>query len=103
MCGIAGVVRTRGGRPIRRPVVDAMTDAMSHRGPDGRGIWASDDGLAVLGHRRLAIVDLSNAGRQPMGNADGTIQVTFNGEIYNFRQLRSELEAKGHCLRSQSD
>ncbi len=76
---------------------------MAHRGPDGDGVWISDDNKTGLGHRRLAIVDLSEAGRQPMGNRDGSIQVTFNGEIYNHRELRSDLESRGFQFRSQSD
>lgn len=80
-----------------------MTDAMTHRGPDGHGYWASSDQRVALGHRRLAIIDLSEKGKQPMSNEDGTVWVTFNGEIYNFVELRSELRAQGHVFRSGSD
>ena len=76
---------------------------MAARGPDGKGEWVSDDGRVGFGHRRLSIIDLSDAGAQPMASADGTLVVTFNGEIYNYRELRRGLEAKGHVFRSQSD
>lgn len=99
MCGIAGAVSGLGGD--LEPRVKAMTDALWHRGPDDWGVWA--DELCCLGHRRLAIIDLSSAGRQPMANADGTIWVTFNGEIYNFQSLRAELEGLGHHFRTCTD
>ena len=103
MCGIVGIVSQSSERVVRAELLRAMTDTMTHRGPDGWGTWMSDDGCVGLGHRRLSIMDLSEAGRQPMPNADGTVQVTFNGEIYNFRALRRELEARGHRFRSESD
>jgi asparagine synthase (glutamine-hydrolysing) len=78
-----------------------MIDAQAHRGPDARGVWS--DGRCALGHRRLSIIDLSEAGRQPMSNARGDIQITFNGEIYNFQELRRELEGLGHCFRTRTD
>ena len=78
-----------------------MIDAQAHRGPDARGVWS--DGRCALGHRRLSIIDLSEAGRQPMSNARGDIQITFNGEIYNFQQLRRELEGLGHDFRTRTD
>jgi asparagine synthase (glutamine-hydrolysing) len=78
-----------------------MIDAQSHRGPDAWGVWA--DGACALGHRRLSIIDLSEAGRQPMANADGSLQITFNGEIYNFQQLRNELESLGCQFRTRTD
>ena len=80
-----------------------MVDAMESRGPDGRGTWWSGDRVVGLGHRRLAIIDLSEHGRQPMCNEDGTVWITFNGEIYNYRELRRELEANGHVFRSHTD
>jgi len=103
MCGIAGAIRTRPGEPVTPDLLAAMAETMAHRGPDDQGVWICPDGQAGLAHRRLAIVDLSPAGHQPMGNASGSVQVTFNGEIYNFRQLRRELEARGHRFRSQCD
>jgi asparagine synthase (glutamine-hydrolysing) len=76
---------------------------MSHRGPDGEGIWFSKDGRIGLAHRRLAIVDLSSAGKQPMTDTHGSLEITFNGEIYNHQDLRIELQGRGHVFRSQSD
>jgi asparagine synthase (glutamine-hydrolysing) len=84
-------------------VLIAMRDSMVHRGPDDAGIWIDPSGGCALGHRRLSIIDLSEEGRQPMGNADGSIQVTFNGEIYNFQDLRDALAAQGHRFHSHTD
>jgi asparagine synthase (glutamine-hydrolysing) len=78
-----------------------MVRTLAHRGPDGEGVWSS--GPIALGHRRLAIIDLSPAGRQPMSNARGTVWITFNGELYNFRQVRGELEARGYRFQSSTD
>ena len=100
MCGIVGLLNLA-GRPESPAVVQRMADALAHRGPDGEGVWA--DGEAILGHRRLAIIDLSPAGRQPMLTADGCYALTYNGEIYNFRELRTELEAKGAQFHSRTD
>jgi len=84
-----------------RPCVERMTGALAHRGPDASGIWS--DEFCTLGHRRLAIIDLSETGRQPLSNEDGTIWITFNGEIYNFQSLRVELEALGHQFHTRTD
>jgi asparagine synthase (glutamine-hydrolysing) len=100
MCGIAGMVRWDGA-PVLPEQIDAMAAAMTHRGPDACGVYV--DGGAGIGMRRLAIIDLSPLGRQPMQNEDGQIQVVYNGEIYNFRELRAQLEAEGHRFRSTSD
>src|SRR5574337_1830219 len=78
-----------------------MNAALAHRGPDGEGIYVR--GPVGLGHRRLAIIDLSDDARQPMANEDGSVMITFNGEIYNFMELRKELEGKGHIFRCRSD
>ena len=94
MCGIAGFVGEGG-----RGELEAMTTALAHRGPDGAGFFVDQAAAVHLGHRRLAIIDIAG-GRQPMANADGTIQVIFNGEIYNFRELRAELAASGHVFKS---
>ena len=95
------------GRPVDRDALAAMTDAMRHRGPDARGVEAfGGDGCAPsagLGHRRLSIIDLSEQGRQPLCNEDGTVWVTFNGEIYNYLALRAELKAAGHVFSSDTD
>ncbi|MGE0706967.1 MAG: asparagine synthase (glutamine-hydrolyzing) [Planctomycetota bacterium] len=101
MCGIAGIVWQDPERAAQREVVAPMVAALAHRGPDGEGIRLS--GPAALGHRRLAVIDLSEASAQPLANEDETVWVTFNGEIYNFLELRAELEAKGHRFRSQGD
>ena len=104
MCGICGIVHLSADLgAIDGPVLDRMVDSMSHRGPDGRGTYYSEDHRVGLGHRRLAIVDLSQLGAQPMANEDGTVWVTFNGEIYNFPELRKSLESCGHVFRSNTD
>jgi asparagine synthase (glutamine-hydrolysing) len=100
MCGIAGVIDFR-GEPVSAADVHRMTDAIAHRGPDGEAQYI--DRNVGLGHRRLAIIDLSAAGSQPMFNEEGDVAVVHNGEIYNYRELRAELEALGHRFRSQTD
>ena len=102
MCGICGEL-TFDARPVSAQTIVAMRDRLEHRGPDDKGVYVSDDGRAGLGFRRLAIIDLSPLGSQPMANEDGAVQVAFNGEIYNFKALRSRLLARGHRFRSQSD
>jgi asparagine synthase (glutamine-hydrolysing) len=101
MCGIAGRFNYLTGKPVDRAVLRGMCDLIAHRGPDGADTWT--EGAIGLGHRRLAVIDLSPAGRQPMASADGRLQITFNGEIYNFLQLRDQLEAAGHQFHSHSD
>jgi asparagine synthase (glutamine-hydrolysing) len=101
VCGIAGRINYVSERPVSAALVQGMCDLIAHRGPDGSGVWTR--GHAGLGHRRLAIIDLSEAGAQPMSTSDGQIWLTFNGEIYNFMELRSELEARGHRFRSHTD
>lgn len=100
MCGIAGLIHLNGDA-VSPVVLKRMTDAIAHRGPDGEGQWV--DGNVGLGHRRLAIIDLSPLGHQPMISADHRYAFSYNGEIYNFRELRTELEAAGHSFRSQTD
>lgn len=100
MCGIAGIL---GHRPVNRAALAAMTESMIHRGPDGFGIWESDDGKSVLGHRRLAILDTTDAGAQPMHSGDGLAVITFNGEIYNYVELGNRLKQEGVQLNSQCD
>jgi asparagine synthase (glutamine-hydrolysing) len=100
MCGIAGVLHLD-GRHADESHVERLTAVLAHRGPDGQGVWVH--GPVGLGHRRLAVIDLSAAGRQPMSNEDGAVRVTYNGEIYNFAELRSELELRGHRFRSATD
>ena len=104
MCGIAGVYAYRStAKPVDRDELVRMRDHMAARGPDGSGEWYSADSRVGFGHRRLSIIDLSSRGAQPMQTADGRLVVTFNGEIYNYRALRSKLEAKGYAFRSNSD
>ncbi|MEQ8968461.1 MAG: asparagine synthase (glutamine-hydrolyzing) [Azospirillaceae bacterium] len=104
MCGITALFAYGSAAP---PVDDgeviAMRDAMTSRGPDDAGAWRSEDGRVGLGHRRLAIIDLSAAGHQPMHTADGRLSIVFNGEIYNYRELRRELAQRGCAFRSDSD
>src|SRR5262245_23855520 len=102
MCGIVGIAGTKAGR-ISREILGRMTDALAHRGPDGDGHWISEDGSVGLGHRRLSIIDLSSGGAQPMMSASERYALTYNGEIYNYRDLRRELEAKGHQFNGHSD
>ena len=104
MCGICGIYEygaSQGG--VVDSLVARMRDTMTHRGPDDAGSYVSDDHRVGLGNRRLAIVDLSQAGRNPMQNEDGRVWITFNGEIYNHESLRPGLEARGHLYRSRTD
>lgn len=104
MCGIAGVFAYRDNAPpVNREELLRIRESMVKRGPDGAGLWVSNDARVGLAHRRLAIIDLSEAGAQPMATVDENFRVTFNGEIYNYRELRKELEAKGYRFRSNSD
>ena len=104
MCGIAGVYAYRStARSVDHDELVRMRDHMAARGPDGSGEWYSADGRVGFGHRRLSIIDLSARGAQPMATADGRLVVSFNGEIYNYRALRSRLEVKGYEFRSNSD
>ena len=102
MCGIVGIVDlNRGGHPALDNIA-AMADTLTHRGPDGRSCYHSPSGRCALGHTRLKVIDLET-GDQPMPNEDGSVQVVFNGEIYNFRALRRELEGRGHRFSTRSD
>jgi asparagine synthase (glutamine-hydrolysing) len=100
MCGIAGKLYFDPTRPVNPAVIDAMTDRLVHRGPDARGVYI--DGATALGHRRLSIIDLSSSANQPMVGPTGMV-LTFNGEIYNFKTLRRELEQRGREFRTSSD
>ena len=104
MCAINGIYAYHASAtlPRRSELIDTR-DHMQARGPDGAGAWWGQDGRIGLGHRRLSIIDLSERARQPMASPDGSLVVTFNGEIYNFRELRRGLEAKGHRFLSDSD
>src|SRR2546423_7893662 len=103
MCGVGGFVwMGKGPAPFdaeRR--LGAMIEAVRHRGPDDQGVWT--DQVCGLAHTRLSIIDLSPAAHQPMGSADGRVWISYNGEIYNFVELRKDLEARGYVFRSRSD
>ena len=104
MCAIAGIFAySASARPVDRAELVAIRDHMAARGPDGAGVWYSDDNRLGLAHRRLAIIDLSDRGAQPMISADGRYQITFNGEIYNYRELKRSLEGEGRVFASDSD
>lgn len=100
MCGIAGIIYLN-GNPVSPVILQKMTDAIAHRGPDGEGHWI--EGNVGIGHRRLSIIDLSPAGHQPMISSDHRFVLSYNGEIYNYRELRTELEAAGFWFRSKTD
>lgn len=104
MCGITGFWNRNGHAPddpLR--IVRSMTDVLTHRGPDGGDAWQDSDARLVLGHRRLAVIDLSEAGRQPMLSSDGRLAITYNGEVYNFAEIRANLEREGCAFRGRSD
>ena len=105
MCGIAGVIdwRMATTADALRSISEAMNGTLRHRGPDGSGVWVEAEGGAALCQRRLAIIDLSPGGAQPMHSADRRYVITFNGEIYNYREIRAELAAAGRSMRSDSD
>src|SRR5712692_9342099 len=100
MCGVVGIYRPL-GEAVPYRLLKAMTDAVAHRGPDGEGHFV--DGPVGLGHRRLAILDLTSAGSQPMTSPDGAVVVSYNGEIYNHLDLRRELEILGFTFLSRTD
>jgi asparagine synthase (glutamine-hydrolysing) len=100
MCGIAGIFNLN-GEPVSSVLLRNMTDKIAHRGPDGEGFYC--DSFIGLGHRRLSIIDLSPAGHQPMISSDGKIVIVYNGEIYNFQEIRAELQALGYLFHSKTD
>src|SRR5207247_1648020 len=102
MCGIAGIIGSLS--PRLTGAARTMSSCMAHRGPDGDGFWQSDGATGVaLAHRRLAIIDLSDDGRQPMADPDTGNVIAFNGEIYNFQELKKELSGLGRRFRTRSD
>jgi asparagine synthase (glutamine-hydrolysing) len=103
MCGIATIFSYLDGPPVNESELLAIRDRMMSRGPDGDGLWISEDRRIGLAHRRLAILDLSPSGAQPMFDESGKLGITFNGEIYNYRELRAQLEGKGFRFRSGTD
>ncbi len=100
MCGICGAISAKAQDPINRSVIERMNRALAHRGPDDEGYYIH--GPVGMGHRRLSIIDLET-GRQPISNEDGTVWIVFNGEIYNYRQLRKQLFEKGHQFATNTD
>jgi len=104
MCGIAGIYAySDSAAPVDPDELLRIREAMAYRGPDDAGLWLSTQRRVGLAHRRLSIIDLSDAGHQPMATQDGALHITFNGEIYNYRELRRELEGKGYIFRTHSD
>src|SRR5688572_24062509 len=103
MCGVAAIFSYRDRAPVDEFELLKIRDRMVPRGPDGAGIWLSEDRRVGLAHRRLAIIDLSPSAAQPMFDETGTLAVVFNGEIYNYRELRAELEKAGFRFKSTSD
>ena len=104
MCGIAGFFHTRDNYPgSPHKIARAMGEALDHRGPDGNGIWVDEGAQAAFSHRRLAIVDLSNAGHQPMTSKSGRMVICYNGEIYNSKEISAELTTLGVKFRGHSD
>src|SRR5437763_4221424 len=105
MCGLAGFLDASAAAPAEEmsASIKRMTATLTHRGPDDNGIWLDAKAGLALGHRRLSILDLSAEGHQPMVSGCGRYVLVFNGEIYNFRQLRADLETRGHQFRGHSD
>src|SRR2546425_12506005 len=105
MCGVVGVFSYASGnsKPIDLALLTRMRDTLAHRGPDDQGVYLSEDCRLGLGHRRLSIIDLSSAARQPMMNADGRLSLVYNGEIYSYRELTAGLEERGDRARTKGD
>lgn len=103
MCGVAGAFNYLPAPPVDTRALQRMADSMRPRGPDGAGLWISADASVGLAHRRLSILDLSERGAQPMATADGSLYITYNGEVYNFRELRRDLENRGVRFRTATD
>ena len=101
MCGLAGQVDWTSG--IDLPALNALVKSLAHRGPDDQGIWKNSSNVCALGHRRLSIIDLSDAGHQPMVDSLTGNSIVFNGEIYNYQSLRKDCEANGDVFNSHSD
>src|SRR3974390_841326 len=104
MCGMAGgFAFGAGAAPPDKSIVERLNERQRRRGPDGSGLWSSPDARVVLGHRRLAIIDTSLSGSQPMSDSTGRWVISFNGEIFNYKMLRAELEGLGCIFRTNSD
>src|SRR6185295_5305440 len=103
MCGICGELIFDSGAAVDTETLLSMRERLAHRGPDDKAVWISGDRRAGLAFRRLAIIDLSAAANQPLANEDDSVRVVFNGEIYNFKSLRADLESRGHRFRTDGD
>src|SRR3954465_6672874 len=103
MCGVTAAYAYAGAGALDRAELRAVRDHMAARGPDGAGEWFSAEGRVGFGHRRLAIIDLTDHGAQPMSSSDGNIVICFNGEIYNYRELKAQLQREGRVFVSDSD
>src|SRR3990167_401559 len=103
MCGLVGFFGHSNHADHSETIISSMTERLTHRGPDDGGIWLNQDDGIALGHRRLAILDLSTAGHQPMHSQDGRYVIVYNGEIYNFLELKQQLQTKGHHFTGHSD
>lgn len=101
MCGITGVINLNNQQKLPQEILSAMTDCIVHRGPDAAGFYSNQN--ITLGHRRLKIIDLSEAGNQPMFDGEKKVVIVFNGEIYNFQEIKKRLEAKGHAFKNHTD
>ena len=102
MCGIVGFKTGEWFQELREDLSHAVS-SLAHRGPDDSGVFFDSESGIGLGHRRLSVIDLSESGRQPMGSDDGKIQIVYNGEVYNFREIRKNLEQHGHHFRTGTD
>src|SRR5689334_17368883 len=102
MCGIVGLWNLN-DQPVSPEMLECFTDSLAHRGPDGNGFYIESDAILGLAHRRLAIIDTSDGARQPMSFGEGRYWITFNGEMYNFLELKTELEQLGYRFKSDSD
>ena len=100
MCGICGIIHKDPSKPVEKPLLESMNRVLYHRGPDNKGLYVKKN--AGLAHRRLSIIDLET-GDQPLSNEDKTVWIVYNGEIYNFRELRKQLKALGHIFHTKSD
>ena len=100
MCGIAGYISDNG---FDQESFQSAINSMLHRGPDGYGVWCTDDRRVFLGHRRLAVIDISEKAAQPMKSSDGNIIITFNGEIYNYKLIKAQLQETGYQFNTESD
>jgi len=103
MCGITGVYHFNNDEKTTKETVDKMRDTLAHRGPDGKGTFVSKDKKVGLGHRRLSIIDLSEKGAQPMTDEKEEIQIVYNGEVYNFKEIRKDLKNLGYDFKSETD